>query len=258
MKNNLFSMILIMTILTSLVLTTGCRTDTTEPAPVMIAPGQTTVPLDAFSLRAPPGDGDSSGCGSSDADIHPCPPTVKDVCYWVHSATSLAVIEIIEQTDFVPANADACAGPYSNGAYIARTRVLGVAAGEELPTELRVAFPGYDWPIRQKGLLLVSLAHVDGEWFGEEAAGVMRSGEQLGPEGSDSDHDVIYELPDNFADLATKAMETMDHFEQQCPQWGARPTEAELIEFYRYRFPFCDRNRGEPAGDDAGLEGDAN
>jgi len=252
----------LLVLLAALAASTACRPDATvplntEPAAVMIAPGQTTVALDAFTLRAPPATGYGSGCGSSEADSHPCPPTVLDVCDQVRNAASLAVLEIVEQTDHVLFNADPCAEPYGNNdAYIARTRVLAVAAGEELPADLRVVFFNYDWPLRQDGLLLVRLAHLGGEWFGIAAATIMREGDQLSPEAAPSDDKIVYDLPDNFADLATQAMDAMEHYDQRCPANEPNATEEEFTRSFRY--PECGWPITPTPADDAGTEADAN
>jgi len=258
MYRYLYTIITPMAVFTLLTLTNGCRNDATEPAPVMIAAGQTTIPLDAFTLRAPPDNGENSACGSSDADLHPCPPTVIDVCDWVQNATSLAIVEVIEQTDFVRVSGDPCAKPYgSNEAYIVRTRVLAVAAGEELPAELRVVFLNFDWPVRERGPLLIQLVHLEGEWFGTEVATVMRDGEQLNPRAPQSDAAIVYEIPDNFTDLSAEAMKKLDNYSRECPNNAPLATEEEIIHAYKHFY--CDYHPGgEPAGDDAGLEADAN
>jgi len=256
MYRYLYTIITPMAVFTLLTLTNGCRNDATEPAPVMIAAGQTTIPLDAFTLRAPPDNGENSACGSSDADLHPCPPTVIDVCDWVRNATSLAIVEVVEQTDFVHAT-DPCAEPYGyNYIYVAHTKVLAVAAGEELPKELRVVFFNFDWPLRQEEPILIRLIQMEGEWFATEVAAVMAEGEQLGPDAPQSGAGVVYEIPDNFTDLAAEATDALEHFGRRCPNSPPFATEQDLIKAYKY--PDCGVPGHNPSATDAGLEADAN
>lgn len=261
MIHNTLKYIALFVVLVSVGLTGGCRSDTTTPTdststPITIAPGQTTIPLDAFTLRAPPADGATSACGSSDADLHPCPPVVKDVCYWVRNATSIAIIEVIEQIDHISFNIDPCAEPYGNNdTYIAHARVLAVAAGEEVPMDLRVVFLNDNWPLHENGPLLVRLTRLEGEWFGTEVAAVMTGDEQLNPNAPDSDRGVVYELPDNFADLANETMDAIERFGRQCPNSQLFATEEELVK--AYKFPDCGVPDRGPGATDAGLEADA-
>ena len=127
-----------------------------------LKPGESTRPLAELYLAV------ESNSDSYECDDGPCEPLEIDMCWWARNATSIAIVEPIERTELFQGDPDPCAGRYRTGAHLEKVRVVALAAGEELPSEMTVVFLGSffgEWSLSTDSLVMIGLRFVDGEWF---------------------------------------------------------------------------------------------
>lgn len=173
-----------------------------EPDPNVVAPGTKSQALGSLRYRP----------SVQDSHCEDCPPKVYSACTQSQSASSLAVVEIVEIGEvFRPSCEDT--GPFGQAYIEAEVDTLAVAGGRELPRSFVLTQFGNQAPIEVGTRWLLGVREVDEHLVYMTYLQLDHGGNAI-----PAPRDELYrmELPSSFEELVEEAEPIFEDFYRAC------------------------------------------